>query len=339
MWNHMDENHQDKTESKLIATEDVRRGVNRKSKLWVPKHKKRTGFENKTLWDWLQLLSVLAIPLILGIATLLFGIQQAHLADLQHQSDQKLAQQQHEVDQQLAADQQEQMTLQTYLDDMTKLIFDDKLGSQAIADKAASAEAAVVAQAKTLIVLRRLNTQRKATVVQFLYEAHLIGYYDSLQHDRIIDLSSVNLSSVNLSGADLSEADLHDADLSYAILHDADLRYADLRGASLVEADLNFANLVSANLYGAVFTIDYPTYDLTASLYGANLSYANLSEADLHDADLHDADLRGANLSSANLRGADLSGADLSGARVQQDQLSVAKSLTGATMPDGTIHP
>src|SRR5205807_8430708 len=107
MRNHMDENHQDKTESKLVVTEDVRWRVNRKSKLWVPKHKKRTGFEDKTLWDWLQLLAVLAIPLIIGIATLLFGIQQAHLADLQHQSDE-----------QSALDQQRAAILQTYIDNI-----------------------------------------------------------------------------------------------------------------------------------------------------------------------------------------------------------------------------
>src|SRR6266705_6024017 len=118
----MDENHQDKTESKLIVTEDVRWRVNRKSKLWVPKHKKRTGFEDKTLWDWLQLLGILAIPLILGIATLLFGIQQAHLADLQHQSDQRLAQQQHDNDQQSALDQQRATILQTYLDNIQDLL-------------------------------------------------------------------------------------------------------------------------------------------------------------------------------------------------------------------------
>src|SRR5262245_17384593 len=99
----MDKNHQDKPESKLILMGDIRWSVSRKSNLWVPKHKKRTGFEGKTLWDWLQLLAVLAIPLILGIATLLFSIQQAHLADLQHQSDQ-----------QQALDQQQAITLQTY---------------------------------------------------------------------------------------------------------------------------------------------------------------------------------------------------------------------------------
>ena len=65
---------------------------------------KWTGFEGKTLWDWLQLLSVLAIPLILGIATLSFGIQQANLAQQQHENDQKIANQQHAADKQSALD-------------------------------------------------------------------------------------------------------------------------------------------------------------------------------------------------------------------------------------------
>ena len=118
----MDENHQDKTESKLVATEDVRWRVNRNSKLWVPKHKKRTGFEDKTLWDKLNLSGTLAIPLIIALATIGFGWWQVHLSDLQHLSDQRLAQQQHEADQQSALDQQRQATLVTYLDNMNELL-------------------------------------------------------------------------------------------------------------------------------------------------------------------------------------------------------------------------
>jgi uncharacterized protein YjbI with pentapeptide repeats len=39
------------------------------------------------------------------------------------------------------------------------------------------------------------------------------------------------------------------------------------------------------------------------------------------------------------LTGANLSGADLTGATVAPEQLAQAKSLRGATMPDGTVHP
>jgi hypothetical protein len=78
---------------------------------------------------------------------------------------------------------------------------------------------------------------------------------------------------------------------------------------------LSGANLIDANL-------------IDANLSGASLSGADLSDADLSDADLSDADLSGANLTSANLfepRG------------WTEDQLSEARTLRGATMPDGQI--
>jgi len=51
------------------------------------------------------------------------------------------------------------------------------------------------------------------------------------------------------------------------------------------------------------------------------ISFCQLFKADLSDADLSDADLRGADLSEAN--------------GVTNEQLSAAKSLEGATMPNG----
>jgi hypothetical protein len=55
------------------------------------------------------------------------------------------------------------------------------------------------------------------------------------------------------------------------------------------------------------------------------LNRANLSEADLSGADFRDADLGGANLSEA----------DLTNAKISEEQLRQAKSLKGATMPNG----
>ena len=75
----MDENHQNKTDNNLIATEDVRWVFNKKSQLWAPKRKKPTGFEDKTLWDKLDLFAKLALPLIIALATIGFGLLQSHL--------------------------------------------------------------------------------------------------------------------------------------------------------------------------------------------------------------------------------------------------------------------
>jgi len=69
-------------------------------------------------------------------------------------------------------------------------------------------------------------------------------------------------------------------------------------------------------------------------LYGANLESANLSGSFLKRIIL-----KGADLSGANLSGADLSEANLSEAKgLTHEQLTAAKTLEGATMPDGSVH-
>jgi hypothetical protein len=77
-----------------------------------------------------------------------------------------------------------------------------------------------------------------------------------------------------------------------------------------------------------------------ARLYSLDLNNVNLSRADLGGADLSGADLGGADLSDARLEHAELGGADLGranlkGAKVTVQQLQQARSLEGATMPNG----
>jgi len=112
---------------------------------------------------------------------------------------------------------------------------------------------------------------------------------------------------VTLFGANLSEADLRFANLRNADLRNADLSYADLK-----EADLRYADLKEADL----------SY--------ADLRYADLREADLREASLREAKLFGTDLSEANLNA-------VQGITIKELEKS-AKSLTGATMPDGTKH-
>src|SRR6516225_9351364 len=69
-----------------------------------------------------------------------------------------------------------------------------------------------IARARTLTVLRGLDSSRKASVIQFLHEAGLID------KDRCI---------INLKGADLRGADLSNADLSSATLDNANLSGAN----------------------------------------------------------------------------------------------------------------
>jgi uncharacterized protein YjbI with pentapeptide repeats len=282
----------------------------------------------KTLWDWLQLFIV---PLALAAIGLWFAAQQEAR---QQQIEAKRAQSEQHIEEQRAQD----AALQAYLDQMSQLMLEGNLGHSE-----GGSEVSTLARARTRTVLGRLDSRRKGSVVQFLYEASLIEKGNSIVSLSDVRLRDANLSGATLIGADLFKADLIDADLSGANLSDADLREtelneanlsnailsgANLSGAYLIDADLSGAGLIGADLIGT-------------DLSGANLSdYADLSGADLSGgailsgADLSYADLSGADLSDVNLSGADLSGADLSGVKgVGEEQLEEAKSLEGATMP------
>ena len=163
-------------------------------------------------------------------------------------------------------------------------------------------------------------------------------------------LQKADLRRANLQGANLTFCYLNEATLTEAALQSAVLRGADLRGADLSHAALQGAKLSPATLPGPrpkiptkLTDADLRDADLSggadlsdANLSGANLSGADLSDANLRNANLSDADLRNANLRNANLTYADLSYANLVEAKFwTEEQLTAARSLKGATMPNG----
>ena len=119
-----------------------------------------------------------------------------------------------------------------------------------------------------------------------------------------------------------------------------DLRGADLSRSNFKERDFSGRDLSEANLSYADLS---DTFLHKIILEGANLQGANLKGANLLQANLRNADLRDANLIGADLSGSDLSGANLSGAKVGFNNKIMVKitavKLTGATLPDGSIHP
>ncbi len=230
----------------------------------------RSRASDKTLWDWLQLLGVLAVPLVVAGATLFFSIQQANLANQQHDYDQKIASQQREADQQQTLDQQRQATFVTYLANMNDLLLNRGLLTSKPGD-----EIRVIARTETLSSMRQLDWKRNRFLSQFLIDAHLIG----VQSGNIVSFRAADLFSI---------------DLSYAILAAADFSYANLNRTNLNSADLILTNLYGAHLNSAKLG--------RAILANADLSYADLEDADLEDANLHGADLTGVrNLSQQQL--------------------------------------
>ena len=249
-----------------------------------------TGFNrpSKTLWDWLQLFGVLAVPVVVGFGAVWFTTRQGKVADAEN------------------TDNQRETALQAYIDKMSELLLHEKLRDSAEED-----EVRKIARVRTLTILPRLDANRKRSVLQFLYESDLINKGKSIIVLRDADLSDAYMYRANLERANLERANLERANLTYANLSEAYMQVA-----YLFRADLSAANLSEADL-----------------------SYANMERADMYGADLFRAKLRLAKLRDADLNEAILSRANLHEVTITLEQLEKAKSLIGATMPDGSIHP
>ena len=280
-----------------------------------------TGFNGnsksgKTLWDWMQLL---IIPLALAIIALVFQLANTR-------TERQIAKERYEQDQQIALEKQQGDLLQAYLDRMSELLLKESLlpsPTEAVRN---------VAQVRTAIVLCQLDGKRVGYVFSFLREAGLMSTQSnaSIISLRNVGLIKVNWSQADLSGATLREAILSEANLSGATLREVNLSGANLSGANLHGADLSYANLSGAILRGAI-------------LRRADLSYANLSGAIFSSMTYVPRALGGTLLvipNRADLSGADLSQSNLKDAKgITIDELEKqAKSLKGATMPDGKIH-
>jgi uncharacterized protein YjbI with pentapeptide repeats len=275
-----------------------------RSRLWA-----WTGFGDKTLWEWVQLLIV---PVILSLITVVFSWQQEVR---QNKLEDRRAKSERNIEEQRAQD----AALQAYLDQMSTLMLDT---DQDLRNSGEDSEVQTLARARTATVIQRLDADRNQNVIRFLTEANLTGDGQS----SISLLAEADLQGARLEGVDLSTIDLNGAILGGANLSEANLSEANLSGANLSGANLNGANLIGANLSEANLS--------GANLSGAFLDGADLSYADLTDADLSDADLFGADLSDADLSYADLSGVEGVTTEMREQQ---AKSLRGATMPDGTV--
>lgn len=291
----------------------------------IPKPEAGEIRPKKTVWDWMDLLIV---PFVLALGTIVFALYQEN--------------RQTQIEEQRA----QNVALQDYLDQMSSLLLDkDRPLRQS---KEGSEEARTLARAWTLTVLTRLEGQpgtmsslRKGSVLQFLYEARLIGHVIDQKSNQVKRIPAViSLAGADLSGAvmpgrsdkvDLRGVDLHDTVLNGAILEGADLCSADLSGAILAETNLRYTNLSDADLSGAI-------------LFKAKLEGAYLRGIDLSDAELDDADLSNAYIEANVKRNCDGSFRKattfeaMTTAEVERLG-NKATDLEGAIMPDETKHP
>jgi uncharacterized protein YjbI with pentapeptide repeats len=235
-----------------------------------------TGFKEKKLWDFLQLLIV---PAVLSVGAF-------YLQNEAKQRETQAAEATKQRESQAADDKAKQDILTKYFDQMADLLLKQKL-----LQSKQNSEIFIIGQAKAVTALQSLDPARQHLVIQFLEAANL----NNLDDKKGL-LYKARMSKAKLIGADLSNANLRGTDFSLADLSGANLRGADLRDADLNTTNLHGTDLRDADLRGA---------DLRgADLLGIDLRDADLRGADLGDIDLRDADLRGANLRGTDLRDA-----------------------------------
>ena len=222
--------------------------------------KEVSGFKNKTIWAWLNLVGVSSAIIIVGWI---------------------VTRKQRERDEAIALEKAQDEALQAYLDQMSNLVVDHKLGhklgnarskdsngehkfkfevwtkeaklSWGLAEEESEDHIPEVAQARTTAVLLSLDARHKRRPLKLIHELGLIKTQDNvldlknagLDH---ADLSELSLREAHLVGADLRVSDLSGADLSKSDLTEADLTEADLRGADLRRANLSNTILTRANL-------------------------------------------------------------------------------------------
>ncbi len=218
----------------------------------------------KTIWDWLELLVFpVLIAFVAGIFTSIPFFRQNEILSQGEEAEENRNQ---------------QALLIKYLDDISKLV---EKGLLTLNDDENSKTQRTIARARTLSVLRALDSDRKGELIQFLSAAKLIEKSKS-----IIDLNQADLKNANLNSAVLIRVSLESVKLGKASLVRANLSGVDLKNADLENVNLKNARLINADLRNA------------------NLENVNLKNASLWFVNLKNADLRNANLRNANLMNA-----------------------------------
>jgi uncharacterized protein YjbI with pentapeptide repeats len=324
-----------------------------------------TGFRKKKLWDWM---SLLVVPVFIAGATVVFSLYQQRIeADRVQQSalesyiqdmgelllHEGLFNQWVPIGQQppdisdtypaRAVGRTRTLTTLRQLDGERKAILLQFLvESQLLGYSIECSNAYLPECARTRIHMWGADLRGTKISDAILYAADLTGANLSGSDLIRINLSDAQLTCTNLSEGltctNLSGSDLNGTKLMRANLSGANLSSTNLSGTTFDGADLTRTNLSGANLTDANLGPAPPPLVLSDPNRSRRLTRANLSGANLTDANLTRAKLIGADLTDANLIGADLSNANLFGAKGwTNEQLAQAKSLVGATLPDGTV--
>ncbi|CAF0924820.1 unnamed protein product [Didymodactylos carnosus] len=217
-----------------------------------------------TRFEWLKLVATLAIPVAIGVFTIMNNFQQMNLSKSQFENqlriandnrqndirvaeearvnDLRIAQKDREKDLQMADNQQKQAVLIEYQNFLAELLL-----KEGIRLNGSNSEAArFVARFKTLTGFSQLNPERKAFLFKSLYEVKLITNNDEFE-SAIVSLASADLTNIILGLPRDSDVLPGFKGPCFTNLHlsGADLTNASFRGVRF--SNITFANAVLDN--------------------------------------------------------------------------------------------
>lgn len=245
--------------------------------------KKRSGTISRQMF---KLCSSILVPVMIGLKTLAVSVVQLYIASEERKQDLRIA------------DKRRWDTiLATYIREMSGILTKHQVSSKKI-----DPFLAVVVRAKTLIACRQLDTERKAWLIQFLYESGTIT----------VEQNPIDMRDAYLDGIDLSTT-------VFNSIQQASLSRISLSGASLINASFNERYLHGANFSGCTM--------LGASFRRAKLDYATFQKASLRDAHFTGASMKQVNFVWSDLRRSNLN----------DNQLHRASSFYLTVLPNGTF--
>ena len=242
----------------------------------------RAARHNRKVWR--QLIASALVPFVLGIFTVVFTIQQ-----------QSLSKQQHEIDRRNQRDAQQQVTFDTYINDISNLLL-----HSVETNETHRAKIRLYVRTKTLTALRNLNAARKKYIILFLYESGLL-------QNKNLDLSGADLNDVQLIGPyKLDRLYLPGVSWRNALfvkcnLIEAVFNQSHMDNAQFIQSFLERASFPEVQLDNALFR---QTSVLSINFTGASLVGANFLDAELvQGIDFSNTDLLGARFTDEQFRG------------------------------------
>ncbi len=288
------------------------------------------GRRTKRCLDWTKLILSAWLPLVLGIFTIVYTVQQYDISKQNREQDLAIANANREQDLAIAnANREQDLNISNANREQDRDIAEairiqdqqqvDELRIQTIYDKYINDISALVLnmksnvshenlliqiRAKTLNALRQLDVERKRNIILFLYESSLIKRNSNLE--------------VNIAEADLR-----------------DVKFIDSSAFSCTFALLAFRNVLADNITFNLCKLDDVVFDGSTmndgQFFNSNLFRASFVGAHLIGATFADSNFKSANFTNANLRYSkffnkpfwkvDLTNADLLGSDISNDQL------------------